>query len=283
MANKYDVATLCDSFNSQASTYERRLGGSTRRVIEAILPLLSPLPNNPIILDNACGPGFAAEEILSCISNARVYAVDLAPGMIDLLRKLLSAKGWENRVETAMLDGVNLNAYTDENFDASIINFGIFFFSDAALGTREIYRTLKVAGKAAVTCWKEVPFLAILHAVQAVIKPGSLPLSLPILEEWTHRETLERALLAGGFEEIEVREKEVMWRNKGVDEAAKGFADNFVNMVGDQWTEEEKERILPVTEEVLKAPQGKQFIVESQGMIGCRMVAWIGIGIKTQI
>jgi hypothetical protein len=45
---------------------------------------------------------------------------------------------------------------------------------------------------------------------------------------------LERALRAGGFEEVEVREKEVMWWNKGVDEAAKGFADNFVNMVGDQ-------------------------------------------------
>jgi ubiquinone/menaquinone biosynthesis C-methylase UbiE len=281
MANKYDVATLCDSFNSQASTYERRLGGSTRRVIEATLPLLAPLPQNPTILDNACGPGFATEAILSTIPDSHVCAADVAPGMIALLEKLLSSKGWEDRVETAVLDGVSLDAYADEKFDASITNFGIFFFSDAALGAKEIYRTLKVGGKAAVTCWKEVPFLPILHVVQSVIKPGSAALYLPKLEEWTHRETLETALHAGGFTEIEVHEKEVMWWNRGVQEAAKGFADNFVNIVSDQWTLEEKERILPVTEEILQAPEGKGFIVESEGMIGFRMVAWIGLGIKT--
>ena len=39
-------------------------------------------------------------------------------------------------------------------------------------------------------------------------------------------------------------EREVMWRNEGLGEVARGFADNFVTMVGELWEEGEKGRIL---------------------------------------
>ena len=277
--NKSDVSALCDSFNSQASTYERRLGGSTRRVIEAIVLLLAEgLPANPILLDNACGPGFATVTLLKAFPQARVHAADVAPSMISLLNQTVTSNNWIDRVETAVMDGVNLY-YANDTFDASITNFGIFFFPDIMAGAREIYRTLKYGGKAAVTCWKEIPFLSVLHAVQAIIKPGSTPIVFKQLDLWTHKETMETTLRKGGFEKVEMHEKEVMWWNMGIEEAAKGFADNFVNMVGDQWLEGEKDRILDVTEQVLRE-QGKNLVVESDGMIGFRMVAWIAIATK---
>jgi len=188
---------------------------------------------------------------------------------------LVALKGWTDGVETAVMDDMRLR-YADETFDTSITNFGIFFFPDPVGGAHEIHRTLKPGGKAAVTSWKKVPFLLILHAVQGIVKPGSMPIVLSVLDKWTQKEMMETTLREGGFEEVETYEKEVMWWNKGIDEAAEGFADNFVNMVGDQWPEGEKEHILDATVQVLKE-QGNDFVVESEGMIGFQMVAWIAV------
>ena len=207
-----------------------------------------------------------------------MYAADVAPGMISILTNIVASNGWSDRVEMAVMDGVSLQ-YADEMFDVSITNFGIFFFSDPIMGAREIYRTLKHGGKAAVTCWKQVPFLSILHAVQAIIKPGSIPIALPKLDQWTKKETMESTLREGGFSQVEIFEKEVMWWNEGIEEAAKGFADNFVNMVGDQWLNAEKDQILGVTERVLRE-QGDDFIVKAGGKVGFHMVAWIAVATR---
>lgn len=274
----FDVSALCDSFNFQASTYERRLGGATRRIITSIIPLLTNLPNNPTFLDNASGPGFATEELLKAYPDARIYAADVAPGMVALLDQLIASNGWSERVRTAVMDGVELG-YADEFFDASITNFGLFFFPSPLAGARELYRTLRSGGKAAVTCWKEVPFLPILHAVQAILRPGTEPIVLPKLEEWTDPETMEGVLREGGFEEVRVEEREVMWWNSGREEAVRGFTDNFENMVGDQWTNGEKSQILTKTAQLLEE-RGKEFVIESEGMIGFRMVAWIAVGTR---
>lgn len=232
MATTTDVSPLCDSFNTQASTYERRLGGSTRRAIDHAISLSSDLPESPNILDSACGSGMVTEAILKAYSEAQVHAADVASGMIALIEHLINSNGWQGRVKTGVMDGVSLS-YAYEIFDISIKNFRIFSYSDPVIGAKELCRTLKSGGKAVVTCWKEVPFYPILHAVQAVIRPGTKPIAMSTLDHWTQREMMELTLKGWEFHDVEIYEKEAMWRNEGVHEAAKGFTDNFVNVVGE--------------------------------------------------
>jgi hypothetical protein len=78
------------------------------------------------------------------------------------------------------------------------------------VGAYEIYCTLKIGEKEAVTCWKEVPFLPTLHAVQAIIKPGSQLIVLPKLTQWMKKEMMEGVLKAGGFSKVEVYEEVLM-------------------------------------------------------------------------
>ncbi|KAF7856024.1 hypothetical protein EAF04_009980 [Stromatinia cepivora] len=275
-----DISSFCDSFNSEVSTYERRLGGSTRRIIAYIISLLGDLPDNPIFLDNACGPGFPTEALLKAYPNCHVHAADIAPSMVALVNNNVILNEWADRVEMDIMDGINLS-YPNNTFDVSITNFGISFFSDSIAGAKEIHRTLKPGGKAVITCWKEPPFFSLLHAAQSIIKPHSPPLIRPQLERWSHPETMHTTLLAAGFtnEKIHICEKEVMWWNRGVSEAAKGFADNFVRMVGEEWAEWEKGRMYGVTERLLRE-RGREFVVDREGVIGCRLVAWVAIAVK---
>ncbi|PQE33077.1 Methyltransferase type 11 protein [Rutstroemia sp. NJR-2017a WRK4] len=276
---KSDVTPLGDSFNTHAATYDRRTGGTTLRIIKHIVPLLADhMPEHPIVLDNACGPGFAAAAIVTAYPNSHVYAADAAPGMISIAAEVVKENGWENKIETAVMNGMDLQ-YPDEKFDISITNFGIFFFPDPNKGAREIYRTLKHGGRAVVTSWKKMDFIPILHMVQAIIKPGSKPSAPPGMVQWTLKETLESNLRDGGFEDVQVHEREVMWWNKGFHEAAVGLTDNFVFMVGDDWSEEDKGQILPVTEQILKEQVGG-LVVESDGMVGCHMSAWVAMAVK---
>jgi ubiquinone/menaquinone biosynthesis C-methylase UbiE len=276
---KSDVTALGESFNTHAASYDRRTGGSTVRVISHIIPLLADhLPDHPTVLDNACGPGFAGVAMLKAYPDSHIYAADAAPGMISILTEVVKENGWDDKIEMAVMNGMDLQ-FPDEKFDISITNFGIFFFPDPNKGAREIYRTLKHGGRAVVTSWKKMNFLPILPIVQAIIKPGSKPALPPGLELWTLKETLESNLRDGGFEDIQVHEHEVMWWNKGFHEAAIGLADNFVFMVGNDWSEEDKARILPVTEQVLKE-QVNGLVVESDGMVGFHMSAWVALAVK---
>lgn len=174
------------------------------------------------------------------------------------------------------MDGVDLY-YDDETFDASITNFGIFYFSDAVQGAKELYRTLKFGGKAVVTCWVGLPVLQILHAVQAIVKPDSTPFSLSKLEEWDDPETMESVLLDGGFQTVEMKQVKAMWRNKNIEVAAKSLASNFVALVGDQWSMEEKSRMLEATETVLW--EHEEYFIEG-GKVGFEMTAWIAVATK---
>ncbi|KAL9112325.1 MAG: hypothetical protein Q9227_003443 [Pyrenula ochraceoflavens] len=272
------LSGLCSSFDSHASTYERRLGGATRRVIDHIMTLLPPLPSNATLLDNACGPGFAAEELHRTYPAACIHAADVAPGMIELADRIVEANGWKGSVIPAVRDGMNLG-YADASFDASVTNFGLFFFPDPVVGACELYRTSKPGGTAVVTCWKDVPFLPILHAMQEIAKPQSEPVVFEVLDKWTDPETVKETLREGGFEEVEIYGREVMWWNRDFTEAAGGLADNFDAMIGDKWAKAEKAGILDATMKVLQEKR-KEVVFQEDGMIGYPLIVWIAVATR---
>ena len=128
-------------------------------------------------------------EILKTYPDALVHAVDASPGMIDIVQSHIQKENWDQRVQTAVMSGQDLR-FRDATFDASVTNFGIFFFPDPAQGMKEIYRTLKDGGVAVVTCWKELGFMPIYDEVERIVGPSNPFERPPFIDRWGKREML---------------------------------------------------------------------------------------------
>ena len=104
------------------------------------------------VLDVACGPGTLS--LLIHEAAEEIHAIDFSKGMLDCFNREIAAHNISN-INTFLMDGQNLK-FEDNQFDWAFSNFGLMFFPDRSKGFREMRRTLKPGGRAAVSSWAPV-------------------------------------------------------------------------------------------------------------------------------
>ena len=268
-------------FTSVITSYEHRVGHACRAVASHLPPLLKSLPaEGGTVLDNACGTGAATEELLKVFPKAQVSAADVVPTMIESFRSIIAAKSeLAAQVKDLRIEDGQKLTYADNSFDASITNFGIFFFPDPVAGAKQIHRTLKPGGTAAVTLWKTFGFKPILWEVQDRVKPANPLTELPLMEPWCDPKLLEKTLKEGGFGNVEFTVvEEGMW-GKDKEDFKLVLLENFGALVSRNWTDEEKAKLAPITSQVLDEMQDK-FCVTDGKKVGCMMEAWVAVSTK---
>jgi len=276
-----DVSNLINSWNYFAHTYDRRLGGSTNAVARHIISHFPPLNGSYLVLDNCCGTGCFTLELHHGRQGPLpfVHAIDKSPGMIEIMQSLIAKNKWQESVRSESMDSEKL-IFPDNTFDISVTNFGIFFFPNPIQGTKEIFRTLKPGGVAYVTCWKEIIFVPIFYEVQKIVQPVK-HMILQMLETWRKKEKLEETMKNGGFSELEIEAKDVMIVQRDMEELVDSLSIHLQDIVGEEWTKKEKERIKEATKTVV-TEQRETFIVDLDdgGKVGLPMCAWIAKGVK---
>ena len=277
MAQATTAPDFLAGFVSFITSYEHRVGHACRAVANKIPKLLTGLPGSPTIHDNACGTGAVTEEIIKAIPSARIYATDKVPPMIQATKAIIAEKPeLQGRVaEVELMDGESLR-YADDFFDASITNFGIFFFPNPVLGAKEVHRTLKRQGIAVFTAWKEFGFKPVLWEVQERVKPVNPLTELPLMEPWCDGSLLRQTLLEGGFHEIEMTAVTVGMYGTGRPDLESVLLENFQAMVHSNWTDEEKSKLPAVIAQVLDDEEAK-FCVKSGDKVGVPMTAWVAV------
>ena len=98
-----------------------------------------------LILDVATGTGDFAIEALK-LNPEKVIGVDISEGMLDVGRKKIKDKGFENIIELRVGDSENL-PIEENKFDAVIVAFGVRNFENLEKGLTEIFRVLKPNGR----------------------------------------------------------------------------------------------------------------------------------------
>ncbi|OAL04084.1 S-adenosyl-L-methionine-dependent methyltransferase [Phaeosphaeriaceae sp. SRC1lsM3a] len=292
--------------NMAAQQYEGMTSGSTRELARHMIKVSPPIEQNSVVLDNACGTGIVAQEVLLSRFSAntgvpKITCVDVAPPMIGLARDICRGmvSDYKSRipknvsshpeeiVACDVMPGEELKL-PDEHFTHSFTNQGILYFKDANKGASEIYRTLSTGGTAVVTSWASLGHVNIAREAQQAYKPGSTVMPFPISDEWYQAAHLKKTLELAGFKNVEVHEKAVWFAKKSVAELSGLFFAMWANFASASgFSEEEKAefqkvltaRIGDSTEKVSRLVAG-DLEGTMEELVGIKSVALVAVARK---
>ncbi len=147
-AKKQQVAEMFDSISGKYDFLNHflSLGIDIMWRKKAIRMLRKLAPKK--ILDIATGTGDFAIESLK-LDPEQVIGVDISEGMLDVGRSKMKKRGLDHIISLEIGDSENLR-FTDNNFDAVIVAFGVRNFENLELGLREMNRVLRPGGKAVI-------------------------------------------------------------------------------------------------------------------------------------
>lgn len=228
------------------------------------------------ILDVACGPGTLSLLIHKEVDE--IQAIDFSQGMLDCFDREIEQNGINN-IKTCLMDGQNLN-FADNEFDWAFSIFGLMFFPDRMQGFREMYRTLKPGGRAAVTSWAPVtdsPLMQLMFSAMGAAfpkKPESSPSILNLEDPVNFKKEMQEA----GFANVSITHFDGTWELTSVEE----FLDSMVrgsapivmlkNQLGDEaWAEKRAIMLEYLTGQISELP----VILSSR--------AYIGVGEKQDV
>ncbi|KAI1413529.1 S-adenosyl-L-methionine-dependent methyltransferase [Hypoxylon sp. FL1857] len=213
-------------FQQIASAYERNVGSTSSRLAAAALSLLplSSYTSSSHVLDSACGPGIVTKLLLSpspldisvpglpISPPPQVTSIDFAPAMIEHFMVNKATYGWDT-ADAFVQDSQNLSRFKDAEFDAVVMNLGIFTLNDPIAGAAEMYRVLKPGGYVVVTTWRTRRAVEVLQGAVNSIRPNSRLKPMYMAPEWLTKEKPLSIMQAGGFssDHIEVSESSPNW------------------------------------------------------------------------
>ena len=260
-------------FQKVAETYEDAIP-IMKDIARSVIQRVPPITSDSIILDNACGPGIVSGEIIKQSkpnSTPELFAADYSPAMLEQLRK----HDWAGQIHSEVMDAQDLK-YPDEKFTHSFTDFVLMALPDPLKAAKQIHRTLKPGGTAALTTWKKLGYMVIFHDAQRKIKPDStfLPGPRGIAEEWMSDEIFRSTLEAAGFQakDIEISTETAVMSSDMWGSGLELMKNMLVNDIVHGWTEEEKEAYNVALRE--------QFELENANPRPTEMVAWVAVARK---
>lgn len=197
------IEQKAEGWNPVARAYDTVFASYSALFARDALRLTNVQPGQRV-LDVAAGTGalsFAAAEM-----GADVLATDFSPGMIAYLRAKVESKGVKN-IRVALMDGQALEV-EDHSFDATFSILGLMFFPDRAAGFRELHRTIRPGGHAAVVSWSAIERLGFMQAILGALRAGvpdfPVPTKPPPWLSLADRTAFKAEMQAGGFARVNV-------------------------------------------------------------------------------
>jgi ubiquinone/menaquinone biosynthesis C-methylase UbiE len=193
-----------------ARVYELTGNRITAPVATEALRRVGAVGSRVRILDIAAGAG--ALSIPAAYSGASVLAIDIAPGMVNLLSERLAP--FPN-ADASVMDGQDLQI-EDHSFDLAFSIFGISLFADWRKGLREQGRVLRPGGKGCVATWKTPlgggPFVIMARALRSVFPEQTPPAPPEAFVALSDPVRFATELESAGFRDVKVAEIEAVWQ-----------------------------------------------------------------------
>lgn len=192
-----------------ANAYEQAATRITGPVSCAALDRLGPVDRGTHILD--IGSGTGAFSVPAAHLGAAVTAIDIAPGMTEVLAERLLPFP---RARALRMDGQQLD-FDDSSFDAAVSVFGISLFPDWRMALAEQVRVLRPGGRAVLATWRRPPgggpFVIMAEALRATFPDQAPPTPPKGFLELAAPDAMREELAAAGLKDVSVDEIEAVW------------------------------------------------------------------------
>ena len=186
-----------DHYDDEANSFWARFG---RRTIERM-----QLRPGAQVLDVCCGSGASALPAAAAVGpTGSVLGIDLAANMLALARAKAETRGLRNtefRVGDMLAPPIG-----DQQFDAVVCVFGVFFVPDVPAAVRSLWRAVRPGGRLAITTWGPRFFEPVTGAFWAAVRDAR-PDLYKGFNPWDRicdPASLDAVLREGGVESAEI-------------------------------------------------------------------------------
>jgi len=106
--------------------------------------IISKSYKNPNILDVATGTGDLAIAAMK-LDPLKICGIDISAGMLEIGKKKIARKGFSKKIELIRADSETI-PFEDDQFDVSMVAFGVRNFADPLKGLTEMRRVIRNNG-----------------------------------------------------------------------------------------------------------------------------------------
>lgn len=192
-------------WNRVANSYHDYFGQLTQQSIPSLLAATRVIKGSKV-LDIASGPGYVAAAAAQL--GAEVIGVDLSEMMVALATKL------HPQLQFQLGDAEHL-PFSDNEFAAVVINYGLLHFHQPEKALVEAYRVLRPQGRMGFTVWakpEQAKAFGIVYG--AIAKYGTMAVSLPAgppFFRFSEVEEAKKILRQAGFSHPTVQTVPQIW------------------------------------------------------------------------
>lgn len=144
-SKKEQVARMFDNISPKYDLLNRVLSFGIDQYWRKVAIGMLRSQNPKHILDVATGTADFAIAALA-LNPQKVIGVDISAGMLDMGRVKLKERNLNERIELVQADSARL-PFSDQQFDAATVAFGVRNFEVLGDGLADIYRVLRPNGK----------------------------------------------------------------------------------------------------------------------------------------
>lgn len=194
------------------------------------------------VLDISCGTGLVTFPLAKTVGpKGTVTGIDLSEGMIEKATIEADRKGFEH-VTFKQMDAEELDL-PDSSFDLAVNSLGLMYYPDPDKAVSEMYRVVKMGGRAAALVWgrrKACGWAGIFPIVDSRVQSDVCPLFFQL----GTGETLRHAFAKAGFAEVTSERFEVnLHYDTGKDAIVGAFLGGAVALAYRKFDEQTKEEV----------------------------------------
>lgn len=194
---------------------------------ELIQRTISSSPTSSIdyrFLDDGCGAGAVTSLLKSRFPSVDVTATDVSTGMLDSARQRARTENWN--ATFLQMNAEDLSGLDSNSFSHGFSTFVISFTDQPSKAMKEMQRVLRPGGTAGIANWSRISWVPIWQEAARAVKGDDYIAPTLFHPDTMEVDTIERDLVAAGFQKVDVKTFECYHPEKTVDTAV----DQFYNM-----------------------------------------------------